>query len=422
MPMDATPRVLIIAEHASFTFGGEASLPLHYFLGLQAQGVFVQLVTHSRTRTELGHLLQGRLHDVHFIEDGRFDWIMWQLGKLFPDRFSYHSFGFLSRLNTQIKARRMGRQIIKNQHITVVHQPIPVSPREPSLLFAMGAPVVIGPMNGNMSYPPQMQRHRHGSLISQVLIQLGRSAARLANILLPGKLRAEVLLIANERTRQGLPAGSSGTVMTLVENAIDPAVWCDPVKPAKDQAALRLAFVGRLIHLKRVDLVLRALAHPAAAAVRFDIIGDGSERAVLDQLSRDLGLSDRVTFHGWLPQTDCAARLSACDCLILPSLRECGGAVVLEAMAAGLPVIATDWGGPADYLTDQCGFLITPDSEHSMVDQIVAALDALQKNPDLGPQMGSAGKARALEQFTWPAKIAEITAIYRLAQRRFHQG
>lgn len=96
--------------------------------------------------------------------------------------------------------------------------------------------------------------------------------------------------------------------------------------------------------------------------------------------------------------------------------------MVLEAMAAGLPVIATDWGGPADYLTDQCGFLITPESEQSMVDQIVTALVTLQENPALGRKMGMAGKERVLSQFTWPAKIDEILEIYRLAQRRFHKS
>ncbi len=67
-----------------------------------------------------------------------------------------------------------------------------------------------------------------------------------------------------------------------------------------------------------------------------------------------------IQFAGWLSQSDCKVRLNAADCLVLPSLFECGGAVVLEAMALGKPVIATAWGGPLDYLDADCGILVQP--------------------------------------------------------------
>ena len=67
-------------------------------------------------------------------------------------------------------------------------------------------------------------------------------------------------------------------------------------------------------------------------------------------MAKHLGLETTVKFSGFLSQPDCARRLQAADVFVLPSLFECGGAVVLEAMAVGLPVIATAWGGPLDYL------------------------------------------------------------------------
>ena len=102
------------------------------------------------------------------------------------------------------------------------------------------------------------------------------------------------------------------------------------------------------------------LLNATARAVRrhdleLHIIGDGGIRSQLEALAGELGLGDRVVFHGFVPQDQCASLLAGIDALLLPSLYECGGAVVLEAMAMGLPVIATKWGGPADYLDEKTG-------------------------------------------------------------------
>lgn len=78
-------------------------------------------------------------------------------------------------------------------------------------------------------------------------------------------------------------------------------------------------------------------------------------------------LVSNVVFSGWLSQEKCAIKLQQADALVLPSLREPGGAVVMEAMAVGLPVIATNWGGPADYLNSACGILVEPTSKEGFL-------------------------------------------------------
>ncbi|HEV7576900.1 MAG TPA: glycosyltransferase, partial [Caldimonas sp.] len=352
-------RVAIVAEHASARFGGEAALPLHYFRVLKRRGIPVWLVTHARTRDELSKLYPDSDRIV-YIEDTSWHRAMWKLGSRLPASLAYITTGFLSRLSTQWAQRRVVRRMIREHAINVVHQPMPVSPREPSMLFGFGVPVVIGPMNGGMEYPPVFRRER--AAVERVLLWMGRTSSTVLNLLMPGKRRAAALLVANPRTREALPKGVSSNVIEIVENGVDFDLWRPSTRATDVEVAqvgiVTFAFVGRLVDWKAVDLLVRAFALArAAAAIRLWILGDGEERQRLEELAIALTVPigtresvGAIHFAGWLEQVACARLLSAADCLVLPSLLECGGAVVLEAMSLAKPVIATAWGGPLDYL------------------------------------------------------------------------
>jgi glycosyltransferase involved in cell wall biosynthesis len=393
-------------------------LPWHYFRLLRQQGVDVRLLTHARTRDELLALLPAEAGRMYFLKDTLLNKLCWKLGRLLPAQISHFTFGYVSRLATQAAARRMARRLVAEHGIDVVHQPIPVSPREPSLLHGLGAPVVIGPMNGNMTYPPAFIRKGKWKLLEEV-IGLGRWSSNLLNRLMPGKLRAAALLVANPRTGAALPRGIRGEVIQLVENGVDLAAWYPRSEAARapDQPT-RFVFIGRLVDWKAVDLLLAAFAR-LPGAVQLDIIGDGPMMSAWSALARQLGTADRVRFHGWLAQADAARRLRDSDVLVLPSIYECGGAVVLEAMATGLPVIATAWGGPADYLDASCGILVAPSSREELVDGLAQAMDRLHRDPDLRTAMGRSGRRKAEAEYDWSAKVERVLAIHRGVAARY---
>jgi glycosyltransferase involved in cell wall biosynthesis len=118
-----------------------------------------------------------------------------------------------------------------------------------------------------------------------------------------------------------------------------------------------------------------------------------------------------------VPQVECAHKLKDSDVFVLPSLYECGGAVVLEAMACGLPVIATKWGGPLDYIDQSCGILVEPTSRPAFVQGLAAAMLDLATNPDRRRSMGDAGRRRAADEFDWQRKVDRILEIYRRSAR-----
>jgi glycosyltransferase involved in cell wall biosynthesis len=401
-------RICIVAENASTRFGGEAILPLHYFRLLRSRGIEAWLVVHSRTQRELTELFPEELNRIRFVKDLWIHKLIFRASKSLPRRLSEATFGLLNQLVTQMVQRRIARELIRDESINVVHQPIPVAPRFPSLLSGLGVPLVIGPLNGGMDYPPAFRGNE--PWISRTGVALGRMLSDLVNLLLPGKKHADVVLVANQRTRQALPAGIHGKVIEMVENGVDIDLWKNLSNDSGNTAAPRFVFVGRLVDWKAVDIVIRALQQVPTAEL--EIIGDGPKLTDWKSLTTELGLENRIHFLGWLPQKDCALRLQTSTALVLPSLYECGGAVVLEAMAMGKPVIATKWGGPADYLDESCGILVEPDSMADLVHGFAAAMQKLATSPDIAQSMGTAGQTRSLRNFDWQRKIDHMTAIY----------
>ena len=406
-------HVLIVAEHASARFGGEALLPLQYFRLLRKRGIDAHLVVHARVRSELEALLPGARDRIHYIPDTRLHVGLWNIGQHLPARVNTFTLGAVSHLYSQILQRQLVRRIVRDQGIDLVHEPIPVSPRLPSAMFDVGAPVVIGPMNGGMDFPAAFAHLE--SPIEHHAVGLLRASTELANRLIPGKVKAAALVVANPRTYAALPRVTAGVpVFELVENGVDLERF-RRVPPAvqRQTGSVRFGFVGRLVDLKGLDILLDALAAlDPALDTSLEILGDGAERPALEAQARRLGIERRVRFHGFVPHEMVAERMRDLAALVLPSLRECGGAVVLEAMAIGLPVIATRWGGPADYLDESCGILIDPTSRDAMVTALRDAMIRLARDRELRLGMGARGRAKVEARFDWERKIDEMLRIY----------
>lgn len=412
--------ILIVCDNASAVFGGEALLPLHYFRTLRNRGHKVWLVTHARTRSELTELFPDEQR-IYYVEDSWLHRLMWRVGRRLSPQLASITTGFVSRLAVQMAQRTIVRSIVATEGIDIVHQPTPVSPREPSLMYGLGAPVIVGPMNGGMDYPAAFQRER--GWLETALRRFGQTNASLLNALMPGKRQAALLLVANARSRAALPDGLCKHVVEVVENGVDLDLWTPRANqgPSDSWHVCTFAFMGRLVRLKAVDLLLEAFSAACAQApMRLVIMGDGEEREELQRLANTLlpnctldRLEANVRFTGWLSQTACARELEQVDCLVMPSLRDCGGSVVLEAMSMSKPVIATAWGGPLDYLDASCGILIEPRDRQSLGDGMARAMVRLAKSPLERAAMGCAARAKIESKYDWELKTGHMLSLYR---------
>ena len=392
-------------------------LPFQYFRELRRRGVDVLLITHARVKQEMLAGFPDEHARMVFLEDTWLLKTMYKIGRLFPARVDELLFGAPMILMTQLAGRPVMRDMVRKGLVDVVHQPVPVSPGLPSMLWGLGVPVVIGPMNGKMTFPAAFRKRE--SAMERLAMLLARRSAALLQRILPGKLRAATLLAANQRTLEALPSAAHVRRALLLENGVDQEVWSAPGEPEHRDRA-NFLFVGRLVDWKAVDVVLHALT--AVPGAQLTIVGDGPMRSAWKNLATKLHLDGRVTFAGWLKQADIAVRLRTSTALVLPSLYECGGAVVLEAMASGAAVIATAWGGPADYLTPECGVLVEPNSMEALIAGFATAMQQFVNDPDLVTRLGATGYARAQEQYRWDRKVENMLGCYAEAIERMPRG
>jgi glycosyltransferase involved in cell wall biosynthesis len=403
-------RPLIVADHASARFGGEALIPFQYFKYLRRINIDVHLLVHERTRGELCDAFPNDIERLHFVADSRINIWCSKLGRFLPDRIAVFTLGTISHFDTQLRQRRMAKTLVREFRFDLVHEPIPVSPKLPSMMFGLGVPVIIGPVNGGMDYPPN---YNTAGRFEHAFISILRWTAEFWNEVLPGKRDAALILVSNKRSFNALPKNVRlRKVKEFVENGVDLDRFCVGSVGTRREN-IDIIYVGRLIDVKRVDLLIDACVHLVGKVnFRIHIVGDGPLRGALEDQVRQMSLNSHVQFHGFLPQAEAAELLRGSDVMVLPSMRECGGAVVLEAMASGIPVIAVKWGGPADYIVDDTGVLIPPGKPNEFVGRLADTILWIAKNPEARADMGRAGRERVRQFYDWRVKVETLLKIY----------
>jgi glycosyltransferase involved in cell wall biosynthesis len=197
-----------------------------------------------------------------------------------------------------------------------------------------------------------------------------------------------------------------------------PNGWSDRIRVADSIEARRrlnlpaegvvVGWVGRLIPIKGADIFLQAARQLTSLPITISVIGDGPERARLEELARTEGISDRVRFHGTVP--DAARYISAFDVFVLSSRSEGIPVTLLEAMAAKVPAVVTRVGGVPEVVGSEQAILVPPEDPVALAKAILSAV----QDPEGAARRAEAAQRRVHADFGMERWIAAHDQVYDL--------
>ena len=411
------PRVLLLAEAANPEW---ASVPLEGWSHSRAISGLVDahVVTQVRNRDAFvrAGLVEGR--DFTAIDSEPVSRPIYRIAELVRggagkgwttisalSTLSYYYFEHLvwTRFNAELRSRRFD----------VVHRLTPLNPVTPSVLArrcrSIRVPFVLGPLNGGVPWPRGFDsaRRREREWLSYI-----RNAYRVLPEHRATLRDASAMIIGSRDTWLQVPPTSRGRCVYIPENAVDPARFPEP-PPRSASPKLRVIFLGRLVPYKGPDMLLEAAAPLIQAGrVELTVVGDGPERPKLERIIRERGIEAGVRLAGWVDQKQVHHRLAEADVMALPSIREFGGAVALEAMISGAVPIVINYGGPGELVTGATGYLLEMSTRADLIRQLRETLERIAADPGQLAARRSAGFRRVRSRFTWGAKAAQVLEVY----------
>jgi glycosyltransferase involved in cell wall biosynthesis len=197
----------------------------------------------------------------------------------------------------------------------------------------------------------------------------------------------------------------------LIPNGLEPEWFAPAVRKKRAGGEVRFLYVGRLAREKGMDNLADAFGRVAARipGARLDVAGDGPGREGLAEAARNGGWDGRLILHGGITRAEARDLMRASDVFVLPSRFESFSYTLLEAMACGLPCLATDTGGNGDLITpDYNGWLVPRDDPPALADAMIRLADDSESRIS----MGRAGAAIARE-YTLERMMEGTRSVYR---------
>lgn len=426
---EKTLKVLLIIEQCNPAWN---SVPLEGYYLYEGISRFVDatLITHERNREELEKLHPNS--EIFYLKDSAFLKRIEKIGSrlslfrgqiIWPLRnaFTYPIYWGFNRATYSLFQNAVDRG-----DFDLVHTITPMMPRYPVKMVkaCTNTPFILGPVNGGVPFPDgfkDLGRREYSFLnflrwVGRSIIPGYRETYRKADYILAGSSYTFNLI------RKLFPKTRDEQIELFYENGITSSfVRSDEelaqkkkLAEASSELKIKLLYVGRLVPYKGADMLLDAieqLDESVRKKIDLTIVGNGSEEKSLKDQAKRLGLNECIHFTGYIEQCRTLEYYQESDVFCFPSVREFGGAVVLEAMANALPCIVVDNGGIGEYVTEKTGFKISPISRDFVVENLAIHITQLVEDHRMRHQMSNEALQRAKE-FTWDVKTRKVVDIY----------
>lgn len=218
---------------------------------------------------------------------------------------------------------------------------------------------------------------------------------------------SRLLSVSDELRRHMRPFAENRSI-DVVPNMVDTSYFVPPKHP-RSRSPFRFLTISFLNENKAVDVLIRAFqrAFSADDPVMLEIGGDGPSRSALERLTSRLGLNDHIHFLGMLSRSAVRSAMHRADAFVLSSRRETFGVVLIEAMATGLPIVATRAGGPQEIVSSRTGLLVEPGD----VKDLAHALNEMHSR--VSKYSADLIRRHAVERYGRSAVVERLSAYYR---------
>ncbi|MEP4077628.1 glycosyltransferase family 4 protein [Haloferula sp.] len=283
-------------------------------------------------------------------------------------------------------------------------------------LFA-GKPVVLGPLGGGMTCPPQLmsllggaergERHRSWVIDCLPFFPFWRRIIG----------EAATVIAANRETASVIQPFRREQVPVMLETAVLPEAIRTRDKDRRAGKKLRVVWLGNLIPRKAPILALAAAAEVLKNEDGFELViaGGGPEESRLRREIERLGLEGQVTLAGKIPKSEVNTLMDSADAFLFTSVRDTSGNVVLEAMSRGLPVVALCHQGVREICEPESALLVEPGNTEETVLGLAEAMIRLSREEGLAQRLGRAGQKHLAANHTWNHYQDRMMEVYREA-------
>jgi glycosyltransferase involved in cell wall biosynthesis len=317
---------------------------------------------------------------------------------------------YVKYLAWQRAAFQAARRLVLAEPFDVVHHLTWGSLHLGTRLGRLPIPLVFGPVGGGQVAPVSLREFYAGSwrmealrtfVTQKLTLPFAKEAVRTASAVLVNNPETGRLV---HRLGGDDPHYFSELGLFPHEIAEGPA--------SGPHGSFQLLWVGRLMPWKGLPLALQAVAEASRSVpLRLRVLGSGPQSELLEEWVDELGIADIVERKGHVPLDSVRASYRNSDALLFTSLRDSTGAQLLEAMAAGLPVITLDHSGAAVLIDRTRGLLVEPGAAADTVSGLAAAIVQLATDRELRVRLAAGGLRYARTQ-TWSQKAAQMTEIY----------
>ncbi len=317
----------------------------------------------------------------------------------------------------QIKAYSVARKLHKEFQFDLFHHLTYANDWMASFIGAfLPIPYIRGPGGGAHKVPKNfLSEFSLIDRLAQYLRNFGQWIFRHDPFFILSQKKAKAILVCNKESFEAIPKKLQQKTYLFPVNGIskeDLKLFSKSEK--KNDNKFKVLSAGKLLPIKGFSLAIKAFKFfsDKVKDTELKIIGDGPEFPHLKNLVQKLKIENKVQFKKWMSRNEFLKELGNCDLFLFPSLRDGGGQVVIEAMAAEKPVICLDIAGPGFHVQKEWGIKVRPHFPKQAIKEMAEALERLYLNKELRARLGKVARERVEKVYLWDRLGEHLLKIY----------